>query len=1195
MPSLDGLFESYSRLVVKHRRPILAIWAVIVVLMVPFALDSANIVSYSINIPTSNNQSQIAENIVSTQFSSYQQPDNTYYVIMQGQNVLTPGFYQKYQQLNQTLFNSLASAGLKNVTSVYSLEYSLISQLSANIPTAFSNTSVLVNHTAQALTELGQNLSAADLSLHQIYLEAQNSSAAFTSLLNQINYTNHAEYSLLDRVNSTARLIYGIPSGYLSVWSSIFTSPSGSSMSTPEISSAANASYIMSTGGFGGSQPALAYYSGFYSNWYSETQGMTPSSVEMNLIQMGSGAVNKTVPQYIASENLNQTESTFIQTVAGSFNLTDFASKSALDSVTLGIFTSGLPQTQATMASQAFSLGRDPSATSLVNLATYILSQQIPSPQLDFTLGAYYSSLNDSLASYSINYFVRNLIANDPSLTSTLSSSLNLTLQEFATYAYSIGVPENSTLLHSYQKSILGQVFSSNYTLSNAIMKGYNITVQDFVDDVFDASQAGNPALSTYTTNLTAQSIEVGIAKVFYLEYNPAAIMNLVDGVQNGSLTVSSSADHILSGESGWSGSLEQLPVYPGKGLLNQFVSPSGNTTVAILQFENPPSKSAQSLFESLVTSANSPGFQTHYTSTSILDNDVQAVISDSESIALPFGILVAVIVTGLFFLSPVAALIPMLMFGVALEVGFGLIDIILGKLQGQTLSYISPIIIAVLGLGLASDYAVLMLNRFRQELKGDPPAAGATTVRWAGEAVFTSGLTVVMSYLALSLSGIPLFSDVGSANVIVVSVILACSLSLLPAAMTSASGKLFWPGHSLRVRPSRLTGITRRSMKRPKLVVGVLVLITLGAVVLSVTLPVNVNFLSLAPNTPGKIGLDQLTNNFGGSALLPEYVVVSLPSPLSAGNNTYNQAELQLLSRVESTIRNQTGVNAVYGPVSPYNASIPVSTINSLPEDQRAVYAQAISGYLTKNNETTYFKVVFGGDPFSNRVLSEATTLGNTLSAMNAPGYTILMGGISTDSAGVLQYVFSILPKIIVVLVAAIFVVLLLQLRSVFTPLRLIATILSSVTWTLGIVWIIFYGLSGLSIYIFAPLFLVTTMLGVGMDYDIFLITRVREEVAKGYSDEDALIRTAETTAGVITVLGIILGSVFFGLVLSQVKLLQQIGLTLTLGVLMDTFIVWLMFVPAIMVLAKKWNWWPGNPRRNRRQLTTDENTNPH
>src|SRR5579875_1519799 len=447
LPSLDGLFESYSRLVVKHRRPILAIWAVIVVLMVPFALDSANIVSYSINIPTSNNQSQIAENIVSTQFSSYQQPDNTYYVIMQGQNVLTPGFYQKYQQLNQTLFNSLASAGLKNVTSVYSLEYSLISQLSANIPTAFSNTSVLVNHTAQALTELGQNLSAADLSLHQIYLEAQNSSA---------------------------RLIYGIPSGYLSVWSSIFTSPSGSSMSTPKISSAANASYIMSTGGFGGSQPALAYYSGFYSNWYSETQGMTPSSVEMNLIQMGSGAVNKTVPQYIASENLNQTESTFIQTVAGSFNLTDFASKSALDSVTLGIFTSGLPQTQATMASQAFSLGRDPSATSLVNLATYILSQQIPSPQLDFTLGAYYSSLNDSLASYSINYFVRNLIANDPSLTSTLSSSLNLTLQEFATYAYSIGVPENSTLLHSYQKSILGQVFSSNYTLSNAIMKGYN-------------------------------------------------------------------------------------------------------------------------------------------------------------------------------------------------------------------------------------------------------------------------------------------------------------------------------------------------------------------------------------------------------------------------------------------------------------------------------------------------------------------------------------------------------------------------------------------------------------------------------------------------------------------------------------------------------------------------------------------------
>jgi RND superfamily putative drug exporter len=1183
LPSLDSMFEGYAKTVVKYRKPILAAWIVFAVVMGPFALESTRIVSYSINIPTSNNQSQVAENIVSTEFPSYQQPDNTYYVILQGENVLTPTFYHNYLRLNQSLFSSLAFDDLTNITSIYSLEYSLLDRLANNIPGAFSNASTLVNDTSSGLSQVRENLSATDSAVHQVFVDASNAASNMSALIGQLNKTSVAEYQLYDRVNETAQLLFGVPAGYLSVWSAVYGSPYGSSMTTQMIDSTANSSYVEKTGDFGGSNQSQSYYSLFYRNWYSETKNsMSPYYVYSNLEKIGEIAINSTVPQFIATENLNQMQAGFLQFVAQSLNLTDFGSKSSISSLTMKLFTMNLPANQSQLAYQVFALGRNPSQQQLINVAQSVLSTQLSPSQLDFTLGAYYASLNDTLAQYSINYFVNDAMSTDPSLSSLLSSKYNLTLNQFVTDAFNIGVPDNSSLLDLYQNEIITEAISSNDTVTRALQQDFNLSVQQFVFRVSNASSGGALALKVYSERITATSIQTQVAKLFYLGYNGNEVYRLVQAIENGTLYPEGAANDLLSGMFGWNGSIEQLPVYPGTGLLNQFVSPSHNTTIAILQFSSPPSQSTQKLFESIVDGANSTGFQTHYTSTSILDNDVQAVITDSERIALPFGIIIAIIVTGIFFLSPVAALIPTLMFGVALEVGFGLVDLIIGRLQGQTLSYISPIIIAVLGLGLASDYAVLMLNRFRQELRGDKEQAGRTTVRWAGEAVFTSGLTVVMSYLALSLSGIPLFSDVGSANVIVVSVILASSLSLLPVLMASSGSKIFWPGHSLSFKPSRLSGLTRASMKKPKVVVGVLVLITLGAAFLSVNLPVNVNFLSLAPNTPGKVGLDQITNNFGGSTLLPEYVVVRLPAPLSIGNDTYNQTSFNFLAMVYSVIRNQTGVSTVYGPVSPYNSTIPVATINSLPYDQRSVYAQAISPYLTKDNSTAYFKVIFSGDPFSNTVLSEATQLGANLQKLDTSGYQILLGGISTDSAGVLQYVFSILPKIIIVLVAAIFFVLLLQLRSVFTPLRLIATILSSVTWTLALVWIIFYDLSGLSIYIFAPLFLVTTMLGVGMDYDIFLITRVREEVMKGYSDEDAILRTAQTTAGVITVLGVILGSVFFGLVLSQVKLLQQIGLTLTFGVLMDTFVVWLMFVPAIMVLAKRLNWWPGNPRRN-------------
>lgn len=1166
------VFESYAVFVTSHSKALLVVWLLLAAVMLPFAVESNNIVSYTISVPSSNNESRVAENIVSTNFQSYQQPNETYYVIIEGSDVLTPYFYKKYLQLNQTLFADLGSKGLDSVDSVYALEYSILRYVTSNVTESFSTIESFLNSTSNSLIQVRQNLTDVNAQEYSIYNSAKSSVAQILNMSMLINQTNFNTYQLRDRINRTSQMVYGIPSRFLSVWAGIYTS-SGSYYSTQLINQFANSTFVSSSDIMTLPQPSPTYYSIFYEKWSSLTSPYSPSYVSSNLLRFGSLAINQTL-QSLSSIGLNQTELQFIYHTANSFNVTDYNSSTLLNNVTLSFATSGLQQQEAYIVQQSFLLGPSPSLQSIQLLALRIVTQSLPPSQAMFVQQAFQAYENSSLSSFTVNYFVQQAMKNQPSIDSLLRQKLNISLYNFSLTAFGLGNPPNEALLSRSSEQLIASAIVSNSTLSYFLSNYLNITADSFVHTAMLVN--GSRTLTSKSIELTAKGISYEVSKFFYLDYDQQGILNLVNAIQNGSLPQSEAPSYLLS-----SFNFSQLPVRPGAGMLGQFVSHSRNTTIVSLIFNRSLSAQALNNFESIVSSFNSSFFRTHYTATSILNNDVRDIISESERVAIPFGLIIALLVAGIFFLSPLAAIIPLLMFGVSLGVGFGLVDLILGHLQGEKLSYISPIIISVLGLGLAADYAVLLLNRFGQELSKGQSNPAKISTRWAGEAIFTSGLTVIMSYLALSLSGIPLFSDVGTANVIVVSVILLSSLTLLPAVMSIGKEALFWPRKANRYHPSRLSKLTKWSIKHPKSVVGTLVIITLLALSLALTLPVNINFLSLAPNTPAKLGLDQITSNFGGSLLLPEYVVVQFPSPLSCGNNTFNMTELNVLYGMLEQVKSHAGVKSVFGLLSPFNETIQFQNLNSMPDDERAITAKAMIPYLSSDNRTTYMKVVFSGDPFSNSVLREAYNLSRSIS--QPQGYSILVGGISTDSYGVLQYVFDVLPKIIIVLIAAIFFVLFLQLRSVFTPLRLIATILSSVTWTLALIWIIFYGLTGLSIYVFAPLFLVTTMLGVGMDYDIFLITRVREEVINGSSDEDALVTASETTGSVIVALGLILGSVFFGLVLTQVKLLQQIGLTLTFGVLLDTIVVWLMFVPGIMVLAKKLNWWPSDPRKKK------------
>ena len=201
----------------------------------------------------------------------------------------------------------------------------------------------------------------------------------------------------------------------------------------------------------------------------------------------------------------------------------------------------------------------------------------------------------------------------------------------------------------------------------------------------------------------------------------------------------------------------------------------------------------------------------------------------------------------------------------------------------------------------------------------------------------------------------------------------------------------------------------------------------------------------------------------------------------------------------------------------------------------------------------------------------------------------TVHYGGTTQSSFDSQTFMANLIPEVVAILSAAVYVILFFQLRSAFTPLRLIITILCSVVFALAIISIVFYSIMNLPILSFAPLFVVVTMLGVGIDYDIFFLTRIREEVLNGKTDNEAIVTAIDKVWVTILGLGLVLATVFASLLITNIAILQEISLAVASAIVIDVTVIILFVVPALMGLAQKLNWWPYKlSRHNKKEETT-------
>ncbi|MFO7689941.1 MAG: MMPL family transporter [Cryobacterium sp.] len=518
---------------------------------------------------------------------------------------------------------------------------------------------------------------------------------------------------------------------------------------------------------------------------------------------------------------------------------------------------------------------------------------------------------------------------------------------------------------------------------------------------------------------------------------------------------------------------------------------------------------------------------------------DITNAFAGADFRLLLVTVLVVAVLLIVTYRSPVLWLVPITVVGLA----DGLAGVIVGALAaplGFALDASISGILSVLVFGAGTNYALLLVARYREELlhTEDRHFAMFTAVRSAGPAIAASGGTVVLSLLTLVFASLSGNRALGIACAIGVSIAMLFALVVLPAALVVCGRGLFWPfvprvrADADPVRTGFWTRLGRGVGRRP---VTIVVVSTLSLGALS---------LGLIGSAVGLSQADQLLGN-------PESVVAQqiVDTSFSAG----------LTSQTVVLTPDAAAQNA---------ARIALDT----PGVESAVPVEA-SGGLTRVN------LSLSTEPASDETFATIEALRASYAAAPGAVSESLVGGTDATALDTRTSAQADQNLIIPMILTVVFVILALLLRSLLAPVLLLATVLATFFASLGASNWLFQNVLGFpafntNVVLFAFLFLVA----LGVDYNIFLTTRAREE-AQRFGTREGMVRALSSTGAVITSAGILIAAVFAVLGVLPVVALTQIGVIVCIGVLLDTLVVRTVVVPALVFLTGDAFWWPSRP----------------
>ena len=528
---------------------------------------------------------------------------------------------------------------------------------------------------------------------------------------------------------------------------------------------------------------------------------------------------------------------------------------------------------------------------------------------------------------------------------------------------------------------------------------------------------------------------------------------------------------------------------------------------------------------------------------------DVNSTVSEdlarAESVSMPIVLVLSLLIFG----SVVAALMPVMVGGIAV---IGALAVVRLLTTVTEVSVFSINVISLLGMGLAIDYALFVISRYREELAtGSSPAdAVRATMRTAGRTVLFSALTVTGALASLLIFPQNFLRSLGYGGIAAVLVAVVAALTVLPAVLFLLgrridAGRIPWRrGRAVPVDSDRgaWAHVAHAVMRRPVVVMVVIVggLLLIASPFLGVKWG-SVDYRVLPPESPSHAAATTLARDFGGET--------------STANILLETSDRRAVSSYAARAVDVPGVLAVQ-PVA-------------------------------RNADATLLRAAWRG----NSQTQASQHVVTALRALPGPdGQRVLVGGASAQTVDLLGSIGRHLPWMALTIAAVMLVLLFLAFGSLVLPVKAIAMNLLSISASFGVItWIFADGhLEGLLDYrsngfldATQPIFMLAVLVGLSMDYEVFLLSRVREQWDATRNNTLAVATGVQKTGRIITSAALLLAVVIGAFSLSGITFMKMIGIGMLVALLVDATVVRGLLVPATMRLLGRWNWWAPAPLR--------------
>jgi RND superfamily putative drug exporter len=522
-------------------------------------------------------------------------------------------------------------------------------------------------------------------------------------------------------------------------------------------------------------------------------------------------------------------------------------------------------------------------------------------------------------------------------------------------------------------------------------------------------------------------------------------------------------------------------------------------------------------------------------------DADRSAAVEGLDGTLLAItGVLVLVLML-LTYRSPLIAALMLGVVAVAYVISSGIVYG-LASADLTTVSGQSTAILIVLMFGSGTDYCLLIVSRFRDELRrsADIESAMTRAAARSGPAIMASGSIVVAAMLVLTLADFNATREMGPLLALGILVMMAAGATLLPALLAAFGPRAFWPATP---RPEAVPRDAHPGWKR----VSAFVQRRPARLVTVTTLVLGLGALG---NLEGRefLNVAKQYRDPPESAQAADLIAKHYDPPGRVG-------PIQAVAEAGVALDVKDALAAVPGIVHSYTDS---------------------SGTLENGKEIVSINALFEMDPYSEQA-QKLVPKAREAARKAAGNQLAAVGGVTAEVYDNQSAIISDTKLIVPLVLLVIFLVLVVLLRAVVAPLYVIGTVVLSFAFALGASSLIFTHIFGQpasdpNLALFSFMFLVA----LGVDDNIFLMSRVREEHRRGVPTRTAIVAGLEKTGGVITSAGLILAGTFAALMALELEALFQIGFTVSLGLLIDAFIVRIYFVPAIALLLGERNWWP-------------------